>query len=453
MPWLTALVLGALVLALGMAAERLAVQSHDAVERAAVVKALAGLRGRLGSVLDANMQVGQGLADYVAASGDLADGEFQAIARNLLSHRSEVQRVALVHGTSITAIYPEAGNEAVIGLDLRNNAEQWPFLRHAIESGMPVLGPPVVPLQGGGPVLIVRSPVHVPARRGQSHRYWGVVSTVIDFPAVLQRAGLTGPLPVSVSIQVRDDRGGNAGLVFGDARVLESSPEVMELGVPGGTWTLAAMPSDGWRDSTALVWALRGGSLSMAVFIAWTSGLMMAQWRAVRRGRVRVAVRRGQGSENRLLEQAAFQRAGDVELVHARRSDRSLAVMLVDIDRLRILNQTRGASAGDQALHAIGAVLTASVRPIDLVARTEGGAFAVLLIGTGAEGATLVAEKMQRAIRAVALNDDPAQHAGFTVSIGIALVRDYDRGIQDVLVRAGERLAAAKLAGRDRIAV
>jgi diguanylate cyclase (GGDEF)-like protein len=452
-PWLTALAVGLFVLGLGFAAERLAVQSHEAVERAAVAKALAAMRGRVGSVLDANMQVGQGLADYVASSGDLASGEFQAIARNLLSHRSEVRRVALVHGTTITDVYPAAGNEAVVGMNLRDNPEQWPVLRHAIESGMPVLGPPIVPLQGGGLVLIARTPVHVLAQRGQSYRYWGIISTVIDFPAALQRAGLNDPLPVSLAIQIRDDRGGNAGVVFGDAAVLTGDPEVVDLAVPGGTWTLAAIPPGGWSNPTALTWSLRGGSLSLALFTGWIGALTMAQWRAGRPGRAGMAGHWGRDSATGLLNSAAFQSAGDIEVAHARRTGRSVAVLLVDIDRLRHLNSARGTGAGDHAVHAVGAVLAASMRPIDLVARSEGGGFAVLLVGTTVEGAALVADKVRRAIRAIALDDDHAQQVEFTVSIGVAVVRDYDQGLKDVLVRAGERLSAAKLAGRDRIAV
>ncbi len=452
-PLLVGLALAAFVLALGWAAERVAMRSHHVLQQAQVLKTLSGLSARLGSVLEANMLVGQGLADYVAASGDLADGQFEAIARNLLGHRSEVRHVALIHGTVVTDIYPRVGNEAALGVDLRDLPDQWPALRDAIERGMPMVGPPVVPIQGGGMVLISRVPVHAPAPRGQSYRYWGVVSTVIDFSAVMRRAGVDGPLPISPVLRVVTNRGTDAAVFFGDPAVLDAEPETVTLSVPGATWMLSGIPVGGWQEPTALAWSLRGGSASLSLFIGWIGGVMMAQWRSARRTGKRAA-----GAPQRrdvvtgLLDREGFLRAGDQELARARRTGAPIALLLVDIDRLGALNLAQGAVAGDQAVEVLGAVLTEFVRPGDLVARLEGGTFALQLGGTTAPGAALVADKIHHAVRVATRAADGGQEA-FSVSIGVAVAKDYDLDVKDILVRAGERLASAKLAGRDRVAV
>lgn len=453
-PLLVGLLLAAAVLALGWAAERVAMRSHHVLQQAQVLKTLSGLSARLGGALEANMLVGQGLADYVASSGGLAEGQFEAIARNLLAHRSEVRHVALIHGTVVTDIYPRIGNEAALGLDLRDLPDQWPALRDAIERGMPMLGPPVIPVQGGGLVLISRVPVHAPAPRGQSYRYWGVVSTVIDFDALMRRAGVDEEMPISPVLRVVTNRGLDGAVFFGDPAVLDAVPETVTFSVPGGSWILSGIPAGGWQEPTALAWSLRGGAVSLSVFIGWIGTIMTAQWRSLRRSHRQAMI----GSQRHdtmtgLLSRDGFLRAGDHDLARARQEGSTVALMLVDVDRLAALNLAQGAAAGDRAVEALSAVLKKFARPADLVARLEGGTFALLLAGATAHGAALVADKIIHAVRHPTQVPSPAGQGGFSVSVGIAVARDYDLGIQDVLVRAGERLASAKLAGRDRVAV
>lgn len=451
-PLLAGLALAVAVLVLGWAAERVAIRSHSVLQQAQVLKTLSGLGARLTSALEANMLVGQGLADYVASSGDLAEGQFEAIARNLLGHRSEVRHVALIHGTVVSDIYPRIGNEAALGIDLRDLPDQWPALRDAIERGMPMLGPPVVPVQGGGMVLISRVPVHAPAPRGQSYRYWGVVSTVIDFHALLRRAGVDGALPISPVLRIAANRGADATVFFGDPAVLDAEPETVSLAVPGATWTLSAIPVGGWQEPAALAWALRGGTVSLSVFIGWIGGVMMAQWRSARNVRKRaVSAPHGSDAMTGLLDRNSFLRASDQEIARARLADAPVALLLIDVDRLGALNLAHGAAAGDKAVEVLGGVLKDFARPGGLVARMEGGTFALLLGGTTASGAALVADKIHHAVRLATQGADPALHGAFSVSIGVAVVRDYDLDVQDVVVRAGERLASAKLAGRDRV--
>lgn len=90
------------------------------------------------------------------------------------------------------------------------------------------------------------------------------------------------------------------------------------------------------------------------------------------------------------------------------------AVLLVDTDKFKVINDTRGHAAGDEALRAIAGALAAEVAPGDLVARLGGDEFAAVLFGADALEAAAVASRMVRAVR-----DIPDCVA--TVSIGIAL--------------------------------
>jgi diguanylate cyclase (GGDEF)-like protein len=120
-------------------------------------------------------------------------------------------------------------------------------------------------------------------------------------------------------------------------------------------------------------------------------------------------------AETDAVTEVANRRAFDrvVESMGDSADDRRVAVLLVDIDNFKRVNDTRGHAAGDTVLRAVAAVLAAEVRDGDLVARLGGDEFGVMLPGAGVRAANLVAHRMVKTI--AALDGSPA-----TVSIGVA---------------------------------
>ncbi|MFC4068052.1 sensor domain-containing diguanylate cyclase [Actinoplanes subglobosus] len=119
-----------------------------------------------------------------------------------------------------------------------------------------------------------------------------------------------------------------------------------------------------------------------------------------------------------------------------------IAVLLIDTDRFKQINDTHGHAAGDAALRAIAAALTAQAGPGDLVARLGGDEFAALLDGRDEATAADVAVRMVQAIRAIP--DCPA-----TLSIGVAVA--FADELPAALERADEAMYAIKRAGGDGV--
>ena len=152
-----------------------------------------------------------------------------------------------------------------------------------------------------------------------------------------------------------------------------------------------------------------------------------------------------------LLNRRGFLEAAQVELARAGRSQQPLSVLAVDVDHFKLLNDGFGHAAGDDALALLGELLLGLARAHDVVARTGGEEFAVLLPSTDLPAALHVADRLRQAVQ-----DLPTARR-LTVSIGVD-VQDpqdggADRGLDDLLVGADRALYRAKEKGRDRVEV
>ena len=126
-----------------------------------------------------------------------------------------------------------------------------------------------------------------------------------------------------------------------------------------------------------------------------------------------------------------------------------LAVLMVDIDRFKGINDRYGHAAGDDALRAMAHVCRVELRAdSDVIARLGGEEFAVLLPETDMSGGSRVGERLRIAVEAmrVPLQDDSLK---FTVSVGVAVVQNGENDIEHTLRRADRALYVSKHSGRN----
>ncbi len=150
------------------------------------------------------------------------------------------------------------------------------------------------------------------------------------------------------------------------------------------------------------------------------------------------------------LNRARFMTLGQQELDHPRQAERGLAVLMLDIDHFKSVNDRYGHQAGDEALKHFVNQLRSGVREVDLLGRLGGEEFAIVLPAVPADAAVRVAERLCARVAATPLAYG-GQTIPITVSIGLAMARDADRRLEQVLGRADGRLYTAKEAGRNRV--
>ena len=153
------------------------------------------------------------------------------------------------------------------------------------------------------------------------------------------------------------------------------------------------------------------------------------------------------GLRNRRWLDDAFAR----QLARTVRVGQAASLLMIDIDRFKDLNDRFGHLVGDAVLCRVAQVLAKNLRPRDLLARYGGEEFAVLLPETGADEATIIAERLRAAVEhGPAASEDHPQLPAATVSIGVAAAHLSDV-LPALVSQADEALYRAKEAGRNRV--
>jgi diguanylate cyclase (GGDEF)-like protein len=134
-------------------------------------------------------------------------------------------------------------------------------------------------------------------------------------------------------------------------------------------------------------------------------------------------------------------------IAHAGRSLSPLGVVLLDLDRFRILNDLHGHSHGDKVLAAVGRLLPSTIRASDFAARFGGEEFLLVLPDTDRQRCLEVAEKVRRAIERTEL----VQTGPVTASLGVACLPEDAVDPEQLLRQADRALYMAKAHGRNRV--
>ncbi|GGS92007.1 hypothetical protein GCM10010156_57860 [Planobispora rosea] len=151
-----------------------------------------------------------------------------------------------------------------------------------------------------------------------------------------------------------------------------------------------------------------------------------------------------------LLNAAAWQREADTEIGRARRTGETLALLIIDIDHFKRVNDNYGHLIGDQVLIGVAAMLRSQLRDYDVVGRFGGEEFVVLLPRTDTVEARRVAERLRSRIARMAVPVDETM-LSVTVSTGIAIMSVHGDDLIELLAAADLALYRAKELGRDRV--
>lgn len=149
-----------------------------------------------------------------------------------------------------------------------------------------------------------------------------------------------------------------------------------------------------------------------------------------------------------------FDEQAKVECARAHRYGQALAVLMIDLDKFKLINDTHGHAAGDEVLKAIVRVGHRTLRKSDVLARYGGEEFVILLPHAGGAESAMLAERLRKAIEETVIPIESLNiKLSVTVSIGASTLTEQESEIAPMLARADHALYTAKANGRNRIEI
>ena len=293
-PYLGALLAAGVVLALVWVADRLDQQRAHEANRTSVIHRLSVVRSRLEGALNARLFLTRGLVGHISIHPEVADAEFEELARALMAGNTGIRSIQLAKNTIVSHLIPLRGNEKARGLRLLELPDQRAAVRRALDSKQTVVAGPVQLVQGGV-AFVSRTPIYLtpPGGSPASGPYWGLATILIDRDILLKEAGLSdASAGLQYALRGKDGLGAQGDVFFGDTATFESMPVILDVSLPNGSWQLAAIPVGGWAAVSPRLRGIRIGGGFLALMAGALAFVAMLHHRQVsaREHRLRLMV-------------------------------------------------------------------------------------------------------------------------------------------------------------------
>jgi diguanylate cyclase (GGDEF)-like protein len=215
-----------------------------------------------------------------------------------------------------------------------------------------------------------------------------------------------------------------------------------------------------WQDNLLEIATLcLGGLTALAVlYQPWFAILVLPTMVVLQRATLtkELEIAATTDAKTGLLNAVTWQQLAQRELARAQREKQSAALLIIDMDNFKLINDTHGHLIGDAVLKAVANCMTDELRGYDAVGRFGGEEFVALLADSDAVTAIAVSDRILARVRklSVATRDVEAEPvSGLSASIGIACYPEQGVEVEDLLHAADAALYRAKNAGRDRVEV
>jgi len=423
-----------------------------------------GLNARasaLSSAIGIRLNLAKGIRAFVSEelehSETVSPSRFESFASSFANGTPGIRNVSVYPNGIAEMVYPTKGNQALLGIDLfhyrdaavRENAE-----RTRLTEGMTILGP--IELAQGGIGILSRQSVY------SDGRFWGFVSVVLDLPPILEEAGLY------------NENKGTELAVRANGRMLIGRPESFvdpklyeTVDLPDGDWEIAAAPTASRLDSVA-------SKLRVTQAICWAGLLLIllflySQFTQKSKLRHLVAERtRGLEDANRQLEatyrelavtayqdavtglrnRSSFNETLDSWIEGGASGDR-MALLYLDLDQFKMINDTLGHAYGDVLLKEIGGRISGILTEEQTLFRIGGDEFTILARNLGS-----IDQTRELARRLCELFREPYclrdTECFITASIGIALYPDHGKDSSTLVRNADLAMYRAKEEGKNQ---
>ena len=286
----------------------------------------------------------------------------------------EINSFAVAPGGIVEKVYPQFGNDVLIGFDLMD--ETMPgnmYTQEAYKSGETVISEPYEFVQGGFGIS-ARTPVFLDGEEGR--KFWGIVSVTMDFFDLLECFDLETLSDVGIDYELWYNDASNEKVALVSPQFVHTDEVTAPIRIGNMEWFISLEPSSGWySEKIAAVLILFAALLAVAVTLLLHSVLRLKDANS----RLKMMAITDPLTEcySRAYLHMNIVDASTVAWIS---SNNVYSLALVDIDNLKMINDTYGHVAGDRAINAIAHVLKKNIDDPcgDCVVRFGGDEFIIL---------------------------------------------------------------------------
>lgn len=398
------------------------------------------LKSQLNSELNALIYLSSGMSSFLTAyHDDLNPEKVQLMLATLYKDAKHIRNFGIATGYHMRFIYPLAGNEKALTLDYRQLPDQWPLVKMAIESREGVMAGPINLVQSGS-ALIYRYPVYI------NDDYWGILSTVIDKDSLLKEIfDQNWNDGYSVAVRVKSDTKSNANLIYGDPALFSNSKAYISTSnVPNAVWEWAVIETKNSNSSLLYLAKLMAWFISVSI-----ASLLFFILKDRKSLEIEARLDNLTGLPNRQILNIRLNHA----LKNAHSQHKLMAVMFVDLDYFKNINDRYGHDIGDEVLKVFANIVSNIIRSDDTLCRIGGDEFVILLNQLNlAADATMIADSIFSAFAKPVRIDSNVINIG--ISIGVAIFSPTTKeSARSILKRADIALYEAKSSGRNKYVI
>ncbi|MCG9580321.1 diguanylate cyclase [Vibrio tubiashii] len=397
------------------------------------------VRSELESAIVSDIYVVNSLPALVASNPEFEFSGWDLIASSVIRKSSHVQLLGLAPDDVIQYIYPLEGNEKALGLDYRTIPSQWRTVKKAQDLQEIFIAGPINLVQGGL-ALIARVPIF--SDPPYNSRYWGVCSVVISLESLFLDAGVSSfEHRYNIAIRGRDSTGIDGEVFYGLQSTFDQAFAIESVHFPYGNWVIAASTK---KDLLAAkpwyqVHAVRLLGYPMILLLLGAFTLTYRLYAA--------ASKRSLQDELTLLPNRRYfmyTLREHFDAVRKRHEQDRFAILNIDLDKFKAINDTFGHAAGDKVLIATAERLKSVLRTSDVVARIGGDEFLILLPRIeNSNDIDVINIELQKAICHTPVIYE--QHLiNLQVSVGYAIYKPEFNDIDDMLKLADSRMYQEK---------
>ncbi|AOE49920.1 diguanylate cyclase domain-containing protein [Kangiella sediminilitoris] len=389
------------------------------------------VRSKIESSIFSDSYIANSLATILSADPDFGVGNFEELAKTSITKARYLRNISLAQGYDLTHVYPLAGNEKALGFNFKQSPSQFKTVEKARRTKSVVIAGPLTLVQGGK-AIIARYPIFDDFPINNS--FWGQVSVVLSIENIFRESGLEQlSSTYEVALKGLDGEGERGEVFWGIGDTFDKPDVISSIELPGGNWVMAAKNNkthDAFHINSIHIYRILGHLVVLLTFISIV--FLIRSYHLAREASIY--------DELTTLPNRRYGFQLLNNLNQNRRTQAPYAVIVIDLNGFKAVNDNHGHAAGDYVLKKISNMLVSSLRSTDICCRLGGDEFLIVLPRT--ESAAIVKNivcKLKRNLSALKLQFNH-QDLYISMSAGYAFYPGDSTEIEALLRKADHQM-------------